>query len=206
MAIIGKRNGNKYYDKNYEVNYYNVRNTAWDFLLKNNVISFPLDIKTILQNNHWKLLTYDTYSKLNNISMKELKKISTDGFVDIDQNDDYIIVVNQENSLQRRRFTICHEIGHIVLHKIFLDIKKLEKEANMFASRILMPMLLIKELEIKTKEDLSKICNVSLQSAEIRMKRFNKIKGRERFYTNPLEKELLEQLQPFIQKHKKENK
>lgn len=61
-----------------------------------------------------------------------------------------------------------------------------------------MPMLLIKELDITTPEELANICDVSIEAATFRFKRFNEIKGREKFYTNPLEIKLLNLLKDYI--------
>ena len=73
----------------------------------------------------------------------------------------------------------------------------------MFASRILMPMVLIKELEISSAEELSKVCDVSIEAARYRLERFNQIKAREKFYTNPLEIELARNLKEYIKSNKR---
>ncbi len=206
MALIKRKQSKNYYDIEYRVNYYNARNTAWDFLIKNNVTTFPLDLHQIIKNNHWELWSYKKFERVCGISRQDLIDLSPDGFTDVDSDNNYRIVVNEENSRHRSRFTTAHEMGHIVLHKVYRDSDKLEKEANIFASRILMPMVLIKELEIRSPQELSDLCDVSIQSAEIRLKRFDDIKGREKFYTNPLEIKLYNNLKPFIEKLKKERK
>lgn len=68
--------------------------------------------------------------------------------------DRWIILINEQDSYMRKRFTIAHEIGHFLLHsnQEFIDIfpagetfyrdgedSKLEKEANYFAANLLMP-------------------------------------------------------------------
>ncbi len=115
----------------------------------------------------------------------------------------YIILINPANStLERNRFTIAHEIGHIYLQHVSTNNKLIEKEANMFASRILMPMILIKELNITSAEGLAQVCQVSIEAATWRMKRYNEIKGRMKFYTNQLEIKVREQLKEYIQRSK----
>lgn len=202
MAIIGRKETTNYYEKEYNVNYYNVRNTAWEFLIKNNITSYPLDLHKIIDNNHWAVMSYKKYAQLHQVPLEDLFLNSTDGFTTVDDDNNYLIVINEQNNEQRNRFTICHEIGHIILHKTFQDSKQLEKEANMFAARILMPIILIKELNIDSPEVLASLCNVSLESANFRLKRFNKIQSREKFYTNPLEIQVFEQLKPFLDKIK----
>jgi Zn-dependent peptidase ImmA (M78 family)/transcriptional regulator with XRE-family HTH domain len=48
-----------------------------------------------------------------------------------------IIVLNQEQPADRMRFTLAHELGHIVMHKF--PNPNMESEANDFASALLMP-------------------------------------------------------------------
>jgi len=69
-----------------------------------------------------------------------------------------IIYYNLHDNVRRQLFTIAHELGHIVLHKnlgnivdyrehsVSLETTKIEKEANYFASEILMPQNDFKKL------------------------------------------------------------
>ena len=54
-----------------------------------------------------------------------------------------VIIVNKNFSNDRKRFTIAHELGHILLHNENLypisSYRDKEKEANIFASEFLMP-------------------------------------------------------------------
>lgn len=194
-------NNKNIFTPRYNFNYFNVRNNAWEFLLKNEIKSFPLNLKEIALKNNWCILSYNYYSKTYNINEEYLIKEHPKGFFK-KYKDMYIICYNQNNPRQVNRFTIAHEIGHIVLQHIYKG-EQLEKEANMFAARILMPMLLIKELKITTAEELAKLCDVSLEAATNRLMRFNKeIKKRGMFYTNPREQQLYNQLKDFITKSK----
>ena len=94
-----------------------------------------------------------------------------------------VIGVNKKNHRVRRRFTIAHELGHFLLehaHRKDTDITENvsdqhileEREANSFASQILMPEPMVrKEVEGKAI-DLKKIAttfDVSEQAATIRL-------------------------------------
>jgi len=48
-----------------------------------------------------------------------------------------IILLNQNRPSDRKRFSLAHEYGHVVLHPYPVD--SMEKEANQFASELLMP-------------------------------------------------------------------
>lgn len=55
----------------------------------------------------------------------------------------YVMVINKNFSNDRKRFTIAHELGHIIMHLssdfIIPDLRDKEKEAHEFASEFLMP-------------------------------------------------------------------
>ncbi len=96
----------------------------------------------------------------------------------------YAIFVNGNHSVQRRRFTIAHEIAHFILHTpligdgIFDDALYrsnqshfIETEANQMAADILMPLSLIKkkyEEGVTSIKGLADIFNVSPAAMEIR--------------------------------------
>lgn len=88
------------------------------------------------------------------------------GFLVAERQNKAIAVINKAHHLNRQRFTIAHEIGHFKLHvqsaneeTIFVDKKysfhrdassslgiyKQEREANAFASNLLMPEHMVEE-------------------------------------------------------------
>ena len=108
-----------------------------------------------------------------------------------------VIGVNSSNHIHRQRFTVAHEIGHLLLHKgdEYIDTPKVhyrdflsglaidneEIEANGFAAELLMPRdFLEKSLQVigkkkmddpqKIIEKLSKEYRVSPQTVEFRLK------------------------------------
>ena len=55
-----------------------------------------------------------------------------------------IIFLNENISNDRKRFTLAHELGHLIMHIRYdwnEDLDKVEKEADVFASEFLMPYL-----------------------------------------------------------------
>lgn len=82
-----------------------------------------------------------------------------------------VIGVNSSHSLTRQRFTIAHEIGHLLLHgdeEVHIDAKRplgrrdkvssqaedpREIEANQFAAELLMPESFVREFVVKIVED-----------------------------------------------------
>lgn len=88
----------------------------------------------------------------NGIIIYEISALDKfDGISFISKKGYPIIVVNKSFSNDRKRFTIAHELGHILMHdernfaiSDFRNEKVKEEEANIFASEFLMP-----EIEIK---------------------------------------------------------
>lgn len=77
------------------------------------------------------------------------------GVLDCRTKEEPIILLNSTHHLNRQRFSLAHEIGHFVLHKmsgVHMDTKiflrsdapnlhgvRIEREANQFAAELLMP-------------------------------------------------------------------
>jgi len=76
------------------------------------------------------------------ISYINLNSDKTDGFSCWIEGKPIILINNVKNSATRLRFTLAHELGHIILHKN-LDsnesLKQREAEANFFAGELLFP-------------------------------------------------------------------
>ncbi|PXZ44929.1 DNA-binding protein [Sanguibacteroides justesenii] len=74
-----------------------------------------------------------------------------DGVSFISDNGYPIIIVNKNFSNDRKRFSIAHELGHIIMHSaianLYPEYRNKEAEANIFASEFLMP-------EVEIKNDL----------------------------------------------------
>ena len=101
------------------------------------------------------------------------------------------IVLNKNMSNDRKRFTLAHELGHIVLHSdIFLIDKSRDKEveANLFASEFLMPESEIKEslrsLKLPYLSELKRYWLTSMASIVRRAKDLNCITADKYTYFN----------------------
>lgn len=128
-------------------------------------------LETYVQKTRWKLFVYDD---------EKLKEISKDGFTLYKDGRYNIFISKLENKSKRNRFTLAHEVGHIVLnhHKLLKnDLIKynaktkniFERQANVFAENILMPVHLVNKFRYEDIEDLSRIFEVSKSMAEVRI-------------------------------------
>lgn len=134
----------------------------------------PLEI--YIQKTRWNLIIYDD---------EKLKEVSKDGFTIYKDGNYNIFISKLENKTKRNRFTLAHEVGHIVLnhHKLLKhDLIKFnentknifERQANIFAENILMPVHLVKKFIYEDPKTLSTIFEVSKSMAEIRMSHLDK--------------------------------
>lgn len=88
-----------------------------------------------------------------------------------------VIIVNDIRHINRKRFSLAHEIGHYQLGhgpvSFMSDIKMLrnkrqEAQANRFAAELLMPSFVLKRYGFLQPEQIADLCHVSLDCARIR--------------------------------------
>ncbi len=100
-----------------------------------------------------------------------------DGFTISFKNTPPIIFVNSDLSGDRLRFTLAHELGHVLMHK--LPNEQMEEEANIFASELLMPereiKASLKPLNFEKLASLKKFWGVSMQALLVRASRLEVI-------------------------------
>lgn len=98
-----------------------------------------------------------------------------------------VIIVNSALTTDRKRLTIAHELGHLVLHTKYLD-ADVEDQANQFAAEFLMPTHVIAaqltNLTLGKLSDLKAEWGVSMQAIFERAYRMGNVTGeeRQRFY------------------------
>ena len=150
-----------------------IKEVAQKALVSADCMSLPVDVKKVAEKFGLSVIEFDFIDSISGV----LKK---------DRN---VIGVNKKHSKVRQRFTIAHELGHFLLgHDIgknedILDDNSekpihTEREANIFASELLMPHdLLVNEVK-KEKIDLKRLASifdVSEQAISIRLLNSNLI-------------------------------
>ena len=84
----------------------------------------------------------------------------------------FYIIYNEKDNLQERRFTVAHEIGHILLEHLFSsptsqqEKEIREQEADIFATLLLAPICVIQALKLQTPEEIQSVCNIPYQYAQ----------------------------------------
>lgn len=195
--------------------YQKSRDLSWQILIEHKVAQLPVKISDICKANQIKIISYQTGHKLlDNLDLIQ-NTINSDGFTL-----NKIIFYNGQREIPRQRFTIAHELGHIILHdgnglynrEPSKNDVPIEQEANVFASRLLAPACVLWGLRVNSARQISKLCNISMQSAEFRLLRLQELYEREKhfmqkynkscFLMSPLERAVYKQFSDYIKNNR----
>lgn len=180
--------------------YKNARNASWQCLIDCGVTELP--VKPVQIAKH-----YDLRCIVDNNILDSGESGRITGLTD----NSIAIVINDKQSVGRQRFTIMHELGHYLLGHLgdtplsrsYSSIRPEEEiAADRFAADMLMPACVLWGLDIHTADDIAKLCNVSPQAAQIRSERMEVLYQRGKFLTHPLERQVFQQFQSFINRIK----
>lgn len=155
-------------------------------------IKYPLDLNEVLSLiPNCKLMSYQKFADINHCSVNDVIALcqSKSGCTHYDvETNRYLILVNlaETSNYGRRRWTIAHEIGHIVCgHHILSAVDKIaensfaqinnqdyEIEADYFAVTLLSPLPLFKAFEIQSARDIQNTFGLSAEASDIRLKEY----------------------------------
>lgn len=183
--------------------YKKARNAAWQCLIDYNISELPIKPTLIARAAGIKII--------KNSSVNELSLHESGASILIGSQ--WYIVYDDNNSVERCRFTVAHELGHIFLgHETVKDRYSrstfdstksvIEQEADVFASRLLAPACVLWALDIHTAEDIAKLCNISYMAAQIRAERMKLLYKRNMFLSSPLERAVYKNFEGYIQRIK----
>lgn len=182
--------------------YKKARDAAWWFLIETGACTLPLPVPSICQA-HDILLMSDT---------EKIILGSDDRGISFQAGGKWHILLNADDSLQVKRYTIAHELGHIYMGHPMQDGKygrtfgvqqsiassSIEYQAERFAIGVLAPACVLYGLGLHTAESISKVCGISFSAAQRRAKRMEVLYERGMFFSHPLEKQVFEQFSDFI--------
>lgn len=184
--------------------YQKARDAAWRLLLDCRVDRLPVDLNQIRKQLGVRVFSYESIKELPTWTNK------TDGMTFF-YNGEPVILYDQSKSPERIRFTVAHELGHLILGHVAPGQQTttnreptpadnpMETAANQFAARLLAPACVLWGLDIHTAEEISALCHISRQAAEFRAERMELLYERGKFLTSPLEQQVYDQFAPFIQ-------
>lgn len=120
-----------------------------------NIKSFPIDCKKIIDGIGYTLKSYGELAKAQS-DLLLLHSVSSDAFTYFAKK---LIVYNEKQYRRRIRFSLMHEVGHIVLNT------DSEDEADAFASSILAPLPIVRMYGLTTADEISQKFDISISAA-----------------------------------------
>ena len=159
---------------NNQPDYFTATNKVYEILA--NVYPFRLEtdiFKIISRHSNIVVHPYSKIAQKFNMSNQEfLDSVSSKyGFTIDPRTETYEIWYNGTMDTSVIRFTLAHELGHILLgHTEDNDVSR--KEASCFARNLLCAIPIIDELEIQTISDIIYVFDVSEQMAEVSTNHF----------------------------------
>lgn len=163
------------------------RNLAWEILNRERIKELPIKLIPLCKRMRIRVIKYS--------DAPQIKDKNGDGFQAVIDGKLYILY-DDALSPERKRFTIAHELGHIIMkHSGFPED---ESSANVFASRLLMPACVLHECGVQTEEEIMQMCGVSHTAAKYRLERLKVLRERNKWYTHPLERKVRRRFSRYI--------
>ena len=192
--------------------YIKTRNTSWKILLDCKIERLPVNLNQILRT--LKIRAYPYQGNEHPIYELGLKRIceQTSGLTFFRKNEP-IILYDGSNSPARVRFTVAHEIGHIVLGHVqpgeftiqnrdpHPKDSPIEQASNRFAVDLLAPACVLWGLGLHKPEDIADTCAISIASANFRAERMEILYDRSKFLSHPLERKVYQSFLPYIKEY-----
>lgn len=190
--------------------YYQALFLSWDVLLQHGVNQLPVSVGRILKQLHIPAVAFSK-AEQNRLLIAHHLSIGSDGFA-LAVGRQRIIYYNDACTPERSRFTLAHELGHILLGHLGqeklvnrepgqMDNPK-EQQANVFASRLLAPACVLNGVGATSVEKIMQLCKISREAATYRAERMNTLGQRQQFFTVEKEREVYKQFEAFIISHR----
>lgn len=190
-------------------NYQQARDAAWQLLIDCGISELPVSVSAICRQLGYPLYSYRKAAKAIAAAGLSNQCRTSDGFTFVTGGKTYIFY-SDICTPARQRFTVAHELGHIILGHVGEGQHTLrnrepspsddpaETQANQFAARILAPACVLRALGVTTAEEISRVCGISMQAAEFRAARLAVLEGRGKYLSHPLERQVFEQFRDYL--------
>ena len=188
----------------------------WNVLLSCGICTLPVRVSVICRKMGVSLCSYaQGYTLIQQFRLGP-QTHDSDGFL-FRIGDTPVIFYNQSKPVPRQRFTIAHELGHLVLNHQGPLINRepspkdnpVEQAANRFAADLLAPACVLRGLKVRSAFGVAQLCDISGPAASFRMAQLRRLYekdayymetyGRSYFFRSSLEWKLYRQFETFIQ-------
>lgn len=195
-----------------------LQETAWQFILDEGISALPVYPSRIIKKHCWGLLTYTEYAARVHQSVPEvIRKYDQEAFVFwSNREQSFIICYNDSFPPDVIRWTLMHEIGHIILGHVTPAVPALsrvrseertlfETEAQGFARRVLCPSIILHDCGAIEPEQIMQLCGVSHEASTYRSAYMKILEARGKFRIHPLERMVEAQFKDFLDSAIKNN-
>lgn len=182
--------------------YQKARDLAWQILRREKICALPVDVVEICRRLGIKVLEH-----------AELDPGAGDGLSCLLGGVPYIFI-RLGQSRRRCRFTVAHELGHILLGHVgkYQLVNRepsphddpVEQAANIFAARILAPACVLWGCKVSSAAEIAALCDISPTAARYRWERMQILLERGKFLTSDIERKVYRQFKGYIRGYLKE--
>ncbi len=156
--------------------------TAYEALALTSADSLPVDPAAVAEHFGIKLTDYATCARYYSCSMEQLYQRGALGLSFLDDSDGvYVIAINENVRYQlRQRWSLAHELGHILLHHVDSDSTLTEAEeraADEFAAALLAPLTVLHFCGVSSAAEIASMCRISDAAAEARFRELQKLRS-----------------------------
>lgn len=156
--------------------------TVSDALTLASIDSLPVDAAMVAEHFEVKVLDYATCTALYQCSKDELYSRGRLGFSFIDTADSiYVIAINENVHYQlRQRWSLAHELGHILLGHLEgeCDLSdKEERSADDFAAQLLAPLTVLHFCGVSSASEIAQLCRISEDAAQNRFRELQRLRN-----------------------------
>ena len=189
-----------------------IRRSAWGLLLTHGICNLPVNINDLLCNMGVRCYDYRSgWPIIDQLGLDGLCK--NEAFTVQVDDGKYIIFYHPEPFKSRLKFTLAHEIGHIVLGHPLTDYPRCrafainsandptERQANRFAARLLAPACVLHEIGVITAHEIMDHTGMSYYAAKVRLDEIQRLNRLGMYYSDPMEVAVREQFWGYIQRH-----
>lgn len=188
-----------------------LREQAWQFILKMKINKLPVNSWNVAEQCGYKVLKYEELAQIIDKTIEYIIDMyDNDGFVFWSGAEQCFVICynsNLHNSIYR--WTIMHEVAHVVLGHISpstpalkrirqVEHPRLEREADGFARRVLCPSIVLHDCKATEIADIMNLCGISREAALYRSNYIKQLEARNKWRIDPLERKVESQFEKFI--------
>ncbi len=157
--------------------YISLYHLAEQTLLQSNISAFPVDPVRLCKKNGVLVTGYEKFSVVSGTPVQELLAISQDGFCMRYQERPIIVYNHDVSSPGRKRWTVLHELSHILLGHIDQqhlniyerrqDVRRwMEAEADILTKCLIAPLPVALVCHVRDEKELRSLFGLSAEAAQ----------------------------------------